>query len=290
MLRRQVAGRRRARFGVGVAGARRPGAIRCRGGVIRCRDDRPRCVPGVSRRPGQAVAATRRPGRGGSEGELAQGRCGSGPRGRCPPAGPARGRHEVGMCDGSSERSRASVTLLHGTWIQKGRSVRKMPGTSHLPGLRGPLFGSPGRAAWIRRPIGRPKGGHVFVTSQEPMRKVTFPASPSRGGILRPSRPSPGAPPSLFRHSPHPRPSRPRPRPRPARAVAETAASLPTGRRPHTAASLTSGAGFKRPRPSPGAGRTRLRPFPDRAPAAHGSAPPRRHPTGRQLPRLVRLA
>ena len=39
-----------------------------RGGSIRCRSGRPRCVPGVSRRPGQAVAATRRPGREASAG------------------------------------------------------------------------------------------------------------------------------------------------------------------------------------------------------------------------------
>ena len=64
--------------------------------------------------------------------------------------------------------------------------MTKMPGTSHLPALRGPESRGPERAACIGAPIGAPNHGRVIATSEEDGRKgelpgvfLTDPALPS---------------------------------------------------------------------------------------------------------------
>ena len=84
------------------------------GGVLRAARARPRCVPGVSWRPRQGVAATRRPGREGSGGSRRRDGTKSDFRDRPQVDGP-KTRHMVGF----SAHRRIS-----------GRSVTKMPGTS----------------------------------------------------------------------------------------------------------------------------------------------------------------
>ena len=214
---------------------------------------RPRCVPGVSWRPGQAVAATRRPGREGFGGSW-----------RRDGAVAAQGRHEVGMCDGSSERSRS---FREGSsWIvDPERPVVDEDAGNVTPS--GPLKGCfrvPGTRCMSLPPYRGVKGWsrvrNVARTREKEQRSRHLPHE--AGSRDR----HPGAPPSRPRRAsvlpsatpPNPRPSRPRPQP--ARAVAETAASH------------TSGASFRRAEPSPVPPSA---PRPRRAPAAVTPPPAR---------------
>ena len=173
--------------------AYRPGAARGRGGrrrgagwdprVVRGRGGRPSYVPGVSWRPGQAVTATRRPGREGFVGKTAQGRWFAGR-------------------DGTGRRHRSSLRPYTATKDERCRETRD------------------GRVATPASHLKRRHVPGISLTRRDLVRDTHRTLGALPAGL----RPSPGATPSLSLH-PHPRPSRARPQP--ARAVAETAASLP---------------------------------------------------------------
>jgi hypothetical protein len=167
--------------------------------------------------------------------------------------------------------------------------VTKMPGTSHLPALRGPEWRA-GYALQRFVSLWRPQTMVTcFRRLKKPGGRVTFSTS-SRRGVTSDTDPRPSRdPPGPFLHSPRTRPSRPRPQP--ARAVDGTAGSGASPTRPHplpgrqlpAAPSLIRaparpgpvpypGASFQRPHPSSG---RQPDPAPSltRAPASPGPIP-----------------